>query len=529
MHIFGIMKHSLLLAGLFVLCLCASAQTHVTFSDIEDWTIEELQPYVGQEIIFDQPVYICNNYNGLKASMHRQWSPTNQAIPMSAQYDIIVSQNSHNTFTLSGLSGNQRMGQLIFGMRAKIESKGQVKYLSSDRITGTREDLESGIPNVDLVYDEDGDSIVTHDLLVCGANLEYYLVEQFDASSSMGPSSSSEHQKQRTKVSTALAKINADLYGLVEIQQGQNALKEIAEDLTRKTGRPFDYIRDGSSANGTYTKSGYVYCTDVLRPHGEIRENNAGVSNRKKMQAFDVIASGERFIYSINHFKAKSGSGSGKDADQHDGQGGFNATRVKESQSVLAAYSSNRSYFGDDDILIMGDLNAYAKEDPIVALINGGMTDLHRQFHADSSYSYQYHGQFGYLDHALCNNSMLTQVTGMAAYHVNSDESDNYTYDKSSDATMFRYSDHDPVLVGLKLGASISQGTEEELSAKNWKELLQSAASGYYTVHTLDGRTFTSGTISGENTEIALPTTDIYIISIYTGGKVYSFKCFETF
>ena len=177
----------------------------------------------------------------------------------------------------------------------------------------------------------------------------------------------------------------------------------------------------------------------------------------------------------------------------------------------------------------MGDLNAYAKEDPIIMLIDGGMTDLHRYFHADSSYSYQYHGQLGYLDHALCNSTMLTQVTGMAAYHVNSDESDNYTYDKSSDLTMFRYSDHDPVLVGLKLGASISQGTDYVPNISNWRKLLQNAASGYYTIHTIDGRTFTSGTITGENTEIDLPTSDIYIISIYTGGKVYSFKCFETF
>lgn len=521
------MKRNLISAILLIFAVFASAQVHISFSDIEDWTCSMLSQYVGQEVIFDQPVYTCNNYSSLTASMHRQWAPTNQAFPESDAYNAILNQNSKNTFVLSGLSGYHRMGEAIYGMRAKINSTGSVTYLSSERITGTRADLEAGIPDVDLMYDQQADTFIRHDVLVCGANLEYYLVEQFDASSSMGPDNTAEHQKQRTKVMGALSKINADLYGLVEIQQGQNAIKEIAEDLTRMTGRHFDYIRDGSSANGTYTKSGYVYCTDVLRPFGQIQENNKEVQQRKKMQAFEVIGSGEKFIYSINHFKAKSSGGSGKDADQRDGQGGYNAARVREAQSVLAAYNTNRTYFGDEDILIMGDLNAYAKEDPITTLTRGGMTDLHRYFHADSSYSYQYHGQFGYLDHALCNSTMLTQVTGMAAYHVNSDESDSYTYDKSNDRTMFRYSDHDPVLVGLKLGAVIIRDLKPEIKHEDGRLIISGANNGRYTMHSIDGRLLSSGTLSGERTDIDdSGTSGIVIIQVFTDGKVYSFKQF---
>lgn len=522
------MKHTLTIAILLLASLCAGAQTHISFADIDNWTCSQLSQYVGKEVIFDQPVYTCNNYrNSITASMHRQFAPTNQAIPLSDEYNTIVSQNNSNTFTLNGLSGYHRMGETIYGMRAKINSTSSITYISSDRITGTRADMEAGIPDVDLVYDQLADIFIRHDVLVCAANLEYYLVEQFGSgsSSSMGPSSSSEHQKQRTKVSTALAKINADLYGFVEIQQGQGALKEIAEDLTRNTGRHFSYIQDGSSANGTYTKSGYVYCSDVLRPYGDIKENNKGVSNRKKMQAFDVISSGERFIYSINHFKAKSSGGSGKDANQNDGQGGYNYTRVEEAKSVLAAYSTNATYYDDEDILIMGDLNAYGKEDPITTLIKGSMTDLHRYFHADSSYSYTFHGQAGYLDHALCNSSMLAQVTGMAAYHVNSDESDDYTYDKSSDLSMFRYSDHDPVLVGLKLGAAITSETDPELRVEDGELVIVGATSGRYTIHTVDGRLLTTGVITEGHTPIAdISTTGIFFIQIYADGHVYSFK-----
>ena len=172
------------------------------------------------------------------------------------------------------------------------------------------------------------------------------------------------------------------------------------------------------------------------------------------MQTFEEFATGEKFIYSINHFKAKSGSASGADANKGDGQGAFNASRVAEANGVMDKYNAFKAALHDEDILIMVDLNDYGKEDPIMAFLKRGFYDLHRAFHADSSYSYTFSGQAGYLDHAIASASLLGQVTGMAAYTINSDENDKWTYDKSSDRTMFRCSDHDPVLVGLRLDST---------------------------------------------------------------------------
>ncbi len=266
------------LTTLFIVFL-ACAQTHVSFSDLEHWTTRQLQAYVGQTVIFDQPVYTCNNYRGtITASMHRVMSPTNQALPGTTEYNTIVSVNNSATFTLNGLhSGSDRMGQVIYGMKAKINSTGSVTVQSYDSIWGTRTDMLRGIPN--LAYVANDGTVTQPAIIVCGANLEYYLTEQFGtgSSSSMGPSNASEHQKQRNKVSTALAFINADIYGLVEVQQGQGALAEIAADRTTKTGRHFTYITDKSTVNGTYTKSGYVYCSDVVRPFGQMVNNAEGV------------------------------------------------------------------------------------------------------------------------------------------------------------------------------------------------------------------------------------------------------------
>ena len=120
---------------------------------------------------------------------------------------------------------------------------------------------------------------------------------------------------------------------------------------------------------------------------------------------------------------------------------------------------------GDPDALIIGDLNSYAMEDPIAALRGfGGYTDLvKRVTRARTAYSYVFDGQFGYLDHALANRSLLPQVTGATTWHINADEPDILDYDTSfkppaQDAlyepNAYRSSDHDPVLVGLNLNVA---------------------------------------------------------------------------
>lgn len=508
---------------IFGICIHISvwAVTQVSISDPETWRYTDLKKYVGQTIQFDVPFYVCNNYNSLLISPRRTYSATNQALPLSAEYSSILSLNSQGSISLTGVSGYHRLGERLHNLTVKVNSQSSVSLVSCDWRGNTRAEMEKGI---DL---ESIDMRGEHTLLVCCMNLEYYLVENWGTG--YGPDNQSEHTKQRAKVSKALAKINADLYGFVEIEQGQSALAELAADLSKNTGRRFTYIDDGGSASGSYTKAGYVYCSDVLEPHGSLRYNNEGVNNRKKTQAFREKATGEIFLYSVNHFKAKSGKGSGDNADQGDGQGTYNGDRVREAKSVLNHYGIDSYYYGDEDILIMGDLNAYAMEDPITVLREGGMIDLHRAFHADSSYSYVYRGQAGYLDHALCNATLYPHVTGMVAYHINSDESDSYTYDKSSDQTMFRCSDHDPVLVGLRLDTTytttpgVSQA-DVTLGIQNYTPYIYNAEGGYYIVYRIDGVKVKEQNISSNQEEINGLNRGIYILNIYGQGRCHKMK-----
>ena len=524
------MKHRLFFFVTLFFSVSVLAQVHIQIDNPETWAAEELEPYIGKTVIFDSPLVVCSNaqYPTFTVSTRRLFTPTNQVYPRTQAYQSVVSLNSTGAIDMSGVGAYHRCGEKIYNLKAKVNSTSSLTYLDGEFRGNSRADLEAGIPDL-------GD----YRLLVCTMNLEYYLAAGL-GSGGKGPSSASQHEAQRTKVSKALALINADIYGFVEIESGQVALKEIATDLNAHvSGRKFTYINDGSSPNGTYTKAGFVYDANKVKPIEKLQETNTGVQNRKKMICFEEIATHERFIFSVNHFKAKTSSNaSGFDLDQHDGQSYFNATRVREAQAVIGLYNDYYSsrLIHEKDLLVMGDLNAYAKEDPITLFIESGWIDLHRAFHADSSYSYQFAGLAGYLDHALCNSTLYPQVTGMAGFHINSDENDNYTYNgKWSDNTMFRCSDHDPVLVGLKLDSTLTydpspmMNIEEVLSGVSKSLIISNAVKtdqpAFYAIYSISGIQLERKAITMDEQPVSLPAgPGVYIIYVYAEGQVYQRK-----
>lgn len=207
--------------------------------------------------------------------------------------------------------------------------------------------------------------------------------------------------------------------------------------------------------------------------------------------------------------------------------------RENEAKAVVKLYNSyrqNRSIM-ENDLLIMGDLNCYAKTKPIFVFTeDNNMQDLHRAFHADSSYSYMFGGLASYIDHAISNETLYRQVTGMAAYHINSDEDDKYTYDKSSDKTMFRCSDHDPVLVGLKLDSTLSTpivpyvNSLDILEKRDNQIVIQNAYSAdvksFYAIYTINGMLEKREEITSLYHTVDLPQAPgVYILYIYYKGQ----------
>ncbi len=501
-----------------VFCINSFAEIiDVTIDNPSEWKAYDSKQWSGDTVRFLCPMYVTNNYvaNQLSISPQRLYSPTNLCEPSSEAMILMQSHNASAQVALTGISDYHRVAERIDGLVAKISNYSVWQFISADRWYGTREDVM-------LPPSVDGDS--THSLLVCAWNLEYYLVENFGTG--FGPYNQEQHDRQRTKISEALNKINADIYAFCEVEQGQSALRELAG----MSGSNYTFINDGGTANGSYIKVGYVYDSTKVETVGALQNNNTDYLHRKKMITFREKATGESFILSINHFKAKSGNGSGADADQGDGQGVFNATRTAEAKSVISAYDKYSKQINEKDILVVGDLNAYAKEDPITTFTNLGYVDLHKAYHADSSYSYVFRGVLGYLDHAIANPSMARQITGMAAWHINSPENDIYHYSNSTtDLTMFRSSDHDPLLIGLRLN---NQDTKvQEIAIVNSavlqsgnQPLLQNAAGGYYRIYSVSGILMGSGAVESDNFMLPRLSAGLYVLDVFANGGRKQFK-----
>ena len=168
---------------------------------------------------------------------------------------------------------------------------------------------------------------------------------------------------------------------------------------------------------------------------------------------------GETFTVISNHFKSKGCSGaSGLDEAQGDGQSCFNATRVGQAERVLEMVDDLIEDTGDPDVIVLGDLNAYLEEDPILTL-ESELIHLVRKWDKDP-YSYTFFAGFaapwigrGLLDHALVTPSMEKMVKRAEVWHINADEPRFLDwYDPSRVAPgPYRASDHDPVIISLKI------------------------------------------------------------------------------
>ena len=172
----------------------------------------------------------------------------------------------------------------------------------------------------------------------------------------------------------------------------------------------------------------------------------------------------------VNHFKSKGCTGAtGLDEDQGDGQGCYNYTRILQAQQLLVFIENLKLVSGDDDVLVIGDLNSYGLEDPISELTTSGLINqIAAYVPLEERYSYVYFGEAGYLDHALSTPSMDSLITGVDIWHINADEpvilDYNMEYNPSElyNEDPYRSSDHDPVVVSMCEG--IPPELEVELS-----------------------------------------------------------------
>jgi uncharacterized protein len=295
-----------------------------------------------------------------------------------------------------------------------------------------------------------------------------------------GARDAAEFHRQWPKTVAALVAMDVDLIGVMEMENDgygpESAIVDLVTKLNAATAPgtwafiDFDAGTGQVNAAGTDAiKNGILYRPDRVTPVGAtatlnspafVTGGDSGPRNRPSLtQAFEERNSGARFVLNVNHLKSK---GSPCDApDAGDGQGNCNAVRTNAANLLRAWLAADPTGTGDPDVLLVGDLNSYAQEDPIRALTSVGYTNLANTWIGPQNYSYTFNGQWGTLDYALASASLATQVSGVTEWHINSDEPivlDYSTRFKSAGQIAslyapdpYRSSDHDPVVVGLNL------------------------------------------------------------------------------
>lgn len=307
-----------------------------------------------------------------------------------------------------------------------------------------------------------------------------------------GADTADEFATQVSKIATAIAKLDADIVGLVELQNSANdeAIADLVDRVNAMSSRTYAYVPTGYIGTDVIT-GGFIYDTATVATVGDhaILDNSVSpafvdTKNRPVLaQTFEQLSNGATLTAAVSHLKSKGSScadvanpgdpaygvaayRAGADADvgplgDPDYTGNCNLTRTAAAQVLGGWLASDPTETGATNTIVLGDLNAYANETPISALQALGYTNLAEVFAGLSwdmgGHSYVFDGELGTLDYAMANPALLPQVTGATTWNINADEPfaiDYQNYNPAGQANPndeFKSSDHDPIVVGLDL------------------------------------------------------------------------------
>jgi predicted extracellular nuclease len=282
-----------------------------------------------------------------------------------------------------------------------------------------------------------------------------------------GADGAEELMRQLTKIVSALALMDADIVGLVELENNASAsLQLIVDGLNVRIGfSDYTFLNTGTIQDDAI-KTGFIYKTSTIQLTGQFAVLDSSIDprfndsrNRPALaQSFAVNSSGAVLTVVVNHLKSKgSACDAVGDPDLSDGQGNCNVTRSNAAAAIGDWLATDPTGSGDSDFLIIGDLNAYTLEDPLAALKNSGLVSLLET--NPNPYTFIFDAQAGALDHAVASASLAMQVAAVSEWHINADEPAllDYNLENGRDSVLFdpnspyRASDHDPVIIGLDL------------------------------------------------------------------------------
>jgi predicted extracellular nuclease len=442
-------------------------------SDLSDW-----EPREGMLVTFRQPLTIgeyfnFDRFNEIVVTVGRQFQPTAVHEPGSPETAALAQANLLGRLTLDDGRNTQNpdpaihpngeifdLGNRFRGGDTLQDVTGVLDFAFGLYRIQPTEGAEYTAANPRPAEPED----VGGNLTVASFNVLNYFTT-WPNPPGRGADNAEEFARQRTKIIAAIGQLDADVVGLIEIENNDAAIADLLAGLNQAEGAGTYDLIDTGVIGTDQIRVAFVYKPARVTPVGDFAILDSSVDprfvdtlNRPALaQTFRSNASGGVFTAVINHLKSK-GSACAGDPDTGDGAGNCNLTRTAAAEALVDWLATDPTGSGDDDFLIIGDLNSYDKEDPIDALLAGGYTDLVREFQGEYAYSYVFDGQLGYLDHALAGSGLVDEVSGATEWHINADEPDILDYvmgfkqpaqDALFEPNAFRSSDHDAVIVGL--------------------------------------------------------------------------------
>lgn len=423
-----------------------------------------------------------------------------------------------------------RLGSRVEGLQGVVAySYNEYRLIATNEVDNTNF-VTSG-EGFDVAR-KDAPAIADSDLRIASFNVLNYFNSVADSGhenptgQNRGATNLDEFLIQQAKIVAAMNKMDADIIGLMEVENNgfgdSSAVKNLVDALNAEIEDAEDHytyveIADQDKYQDEYFGSDAIMVAILYRANevtpkeaakvivtpeqhiaentitrGDDAEGNPAYDKYQRhslLQTFTVKETGKDLSVVVNHFKSKGSEcieewiAGVEDSEPADLQGNCNNFRVSAANVVGDALKGI-----EGDVLVMGDLNAYGMEDPLLTLtdyskekygrdiytaaytsIGGGELqvektkiekgygyhNLNTLLHGADTFSYTYSGELGNLDHALASNSLAQKVVAIEDWHINSLESNLFEYSSKYTGDMPKYkdafsaSDHDPVIIAI--------------------------------------------------------------------------------
>ena len=416
------------------------------FNNQTDMPLSYLTPEnpvrVGAHVAFERPVVLDYRYGG--------WA---------LQPVTPISGDGSETVSFSGeRAANERPEPV--GGDLSIATFNVLNYFP----TTAQEFVDSGLGTCTYYSDREGTPIAAN---------------RCDPDGPRGAATDESLERQQAKIVGAISASGASIVSLEEIENSahygkdrDSAVSALVDALNAAEGAgTWAYAESPQEvpSDEDVIRNAFIYREDDVDLVGQsyILIDDPAFDNAREplFQGFTAQGAGEEgaFLVAANHFKSK-GSG----VDDGTGQGNANPDRVRQAEALVAFSAEVQQQTGIEPVYLAGDFNAYAAEDPARAIEAAGFTNLNYALNGGEA-TYNYDGMDGSLDHVFANGAALERVAGVDVWQINAQEQVGFEYSRYNynatqlyDDSVFRASDHNPIIVGITAADGEQPPADEE-------------------------------------------------------------------